>query len=188
MSSKHKEKDQAHNEQIDHKLARVRHLVLDVDGVLTDGRLYFDNSGNELKTFSTLDGHGIKMLQKSGVQVAIITGRRSSVVERRAHDLGVHKLIQGREDKFTALKELFGEDGYRLEDIAYVGDDYPDLLVMKRVGCPISVPNAAPPVREHAIWVTEARGGEGAVREVCDRIMKAQGTFDTALAPYLQTD
>ncbi|AOS98774.1 3-deoxy-D-manno-octulosonate 8-phosphate phosphatase KdsC [Microbulbifer aggregans] len=189
MSSKHKEQSEAQKQQahIDQKLAQVRHLVLDVDGVLTDGRLYFDNSGNELKTFSTLDGHGIKMLQKSGVQVAIITGRRSSVVERRAHDLGVHKLIQGREDKFTALRELFGDDGYRLEDIAYVGDDYPDLLVMNRVGCPISVPNAAPPVRERAIWVTEARGGEGAVREVCDRIMKAQGTFDAALAPYLQT-
>ena len=183
MSSKEKTQD-----KIDRKLAQVRHLVLDVDGVLTDGKLYFDNNGNELKTFNTLDGHGIKMLQKSGVQVAIITGRRSSVVERRAHDLGISKLIQGREDKFSALQELFTDEGCRLQDIAYVGDDYPDLLVMTRVGCPISVPNAAPPVRERAIWVTQSRGGEGAVREVCDRIMQAQGTFEPALAPYIQAD
>ncbi|WP_237063400.1 MULTISPECIES: KdsC family phosphatase [Microbulbifer] len=180
MSSSEKQQ-----EKIDRKLAQVRWLVLDVDGVLTDGRLYFDNSGNELKTFNTLDGHGIKMLQKSGVQVAIITGRRSSVVERRAHDLGIHKLIQGREDKFAALQELLDGDSCRLEDIAYVGDDYPDLLVMTRIGCPISVPNAASPVRERAIWVTSSRGGEGAVREVCDRIMHVQGTFAAALAPYI---
>ncbi|QFT56020.1 KdsC family phosphatase [Microbulbifer sp. THAF38] len=166
-------------------LQKVRWLVLDVDGVLTDGKLYFDNNGNELKTFNTLDGHGIKMLQNSGVRVAIITGRRSSVVERRAHDLGINKLIQGREDKFTALQELFAEEPCRLEDIAYIGDDYPDLLVMTRIGCPIAPPNAAAPVRERALWVTRARGGEGAVREACDRIMQAQGTFDSALAPYI---
>ncbi|MFC6632592.1 KdsC family phosphatase [Microbulbifer taiwanensis] len=172
-------------DQLNEALKKVRWLLLDVDGVLTDGKLYFDNNGNELKTFNTLDGHGIKMLQKSGVRVAIITGRRSAVVERRTHDLGISKLIQGREDKFAALQELFADEPCRLEDIAYVGDDYPDLLVMTRIGCPISVPNAAPPVRERALWITEARGGEGAVREVCDRIMQAQGTFDTALAPYL---
>lgn len=175
----------ATEEELNQTLKKVRWLVLDVDGVLTDGRLYFDNNGNELKTFHTLDGHGIKMLQKSGVRVAIITGRRSSVVERRAHDLGIGKLIQGREDKFAALQELLGDEECRLEDIAYVGDDYPDLLVMTRIGCPISVPNGAPPVQERAIWITRARGGEGAVREVCDRIMLAQGTFDAALAPYI---
>lgn len=175
-------------EKIDRALAKVRHLVLDVDGVLTDGKLYFDNSGNELKTFNTLDGHGIKMLQQSGVAVAIITGRRSSVVERRAHDLGITRLIQGREDKFSALQELFATEEYQLQNIAYVGDDYPDLQVMTRVGCPIAVPNAAPPVRQIALWTTRNRGGEGAVREVCDRIMQAQGTFDAALAPYLKTD
>ncbi|WP_445362329.1 KdsC family phosphatase [Microbulbifer sp. ANSA003] len=172
-------------QKLNDSLNNIRWLVLDVDGVLTDGKLYFDNSGNELKTFHTLDGHGIKMLQNSGVRVAIITGRRSNVVERRAHDLGINKLIQGREDKFAALQELLSEESCRLEDIAYVGDDYPDLLVMTKIGCPIAPPNAAPPVRERALWITEARGGEGAVREVCDRIMIAQGTFDAALAPYI---
>ncbi|WP_445355845.1 KdsC family phosphatase [Microbulbifer sp. EKSA008] len=172
-------------QKLNDSLKNIRWLVLDVDGVLTDGKLYFDNSGNELKTFHTLDGHGIKMLQNSGVRVAIITGRRSNVVERRAHDLGINKLIQGREDKFVALQELLSEESCRLEDIAYVGDDYPDLLVMTKIGCPIAPPNAAPPVRERALWITEACGGEGAVREVCDRIMIAQGTFDAALAPYI---
>lgn len=172
-------------EKIQRKLAQVRHLILDVDGVLTDGKLYFDNHGNELKTFHTLDGHGIKMLQKSGVAVAIITGRRSSVVEKRAHDLGVTRLIQGREDKYSAFQELFANESFDLETIAYVGDDYPDLQLMTRVGCPIAVPNAAPPVLERALWVTQKQGGEGAVREVCDRIMQAQGTYEAALKPYL---
>lgn len=106
-------------------------------------------------------------------------------MERRAHDLGVSKLIQGREDKFDALQELLADAPCRLEDIAYIGDDYPDLLVMTRVGCPIAPLTAAQPVREHALWITDARGGEGAVREACDRIMQAQGTFAAALAPYL---
>lgn len=172
-------------EKLNSALKKVRWLVLDVDGVLTDGKLYFDNSGNELKTFNTLDGHGIKMLQNSGVRVAIITGRRSNAVERRAHDLGVSKLIQGREDKFSALQELLADEPCRLENIAYIGDDYPDLLVMTRIGCPIAPPNAASPVKERALWVTDCRGGDGAVREACDRIMKAQGTFKAALAPYI---
>ena len=170
---------------IQNKLSRVRHLILDVDGVLTDGRLYFDNHGNELKTFHTLDGHGIKMLQQSGVAVAIITGRRSSLVEKRAHDLGITRLIQGREDKYSAFLELFANEPYDMENIAYMGDDYPDLQLMTRVGCPIAVPNAAPPVAERALFITERSGGLGAVREVCDRIMQAQGTFEAALAPYL---
>ncbi|WP_299593791.1 HAD family hydrolase [uncultured Microbulbifer sp.] len=172
---------------IDDKLSRVRHLILDVDGVLTDGRLYFDNHGNELKTFHTLDGHGIKMLQQSGVAVAIITGRRSALVEKRASDLGITRLIQGREDKYIAFKELFANEPYDMENIAYMGDDYPDLQLMTRVGCPIAVPNAAPPVAERALFTTERSGGRGAVREVCDRIMQAQGTFEAALAPYLAT-
>ncbi|MBN8430756.1 HAD family hydrolase [Microbulbifer salipaludis] len=173
------------DQEIQERLSRVRHLILDVDGVLTDGRLYFDNHGNELKTFHTLDGHGIKMLQQSGVAVAIITGRRSSLVEKRAHDLGITRLIQGREDKYSAFQELFANEPHTLENIAYVGDDYPDLQLMTRVGCPIAVPDAAPPVKERALFTTERKGGLGAVREVCDRIMQAQGTFDAALAPYL---
>ncbi|MCH9690828.1 MAG: HAD hydrolase family protein [Gammaproteobacteria bacterium] len=175
------------NKIIDLKLAQVRHLILDVDGVLTDGKLHFDGNGNELKSFHTLDGHGIKMLQHSGIVVAIITGRHSVAVEKRAQDLGINRVIQGREDKFAALQELFANEAYTLETTAYVGDDYPDLQVMTQVGCPIAVANAAPPVLERALWITDKRGGEGAVREVCDRIMHIQGTFDAALAPYITT-
>lgn len=170
------------------KVKHIRLLLLDVDGVLTDGRLYFSEDGQESKAFNTLDGHGIKMLTKSGVEVGIITGRQSELVARRARDLGVKLLIQGREDKFTALRELLQEFPCDMYEIAFMGDDYPDLTVMTRVGLALSVPNAAVPVRERAHWQSHARGGEGAVREACDMIMRAQGNFEHALAPYLNSD
>ncbi len=163
----------------------IRLLALDVDGVLTDGRLYFGAEGEALKAFNTLDGHGIKMLQKSGVAVAIITGRRSDFLARRAQDLGIRLLIQGREDKFDALQELLTEYPCALEAIAFMGDDYPDLSVMARVGLAFAPPNACSPVLARAHWCSLRRGGEGAVREACDLIMQAQGTFESALAGYL---
>ncbi len=166
------------------KLRLIKLLLLDVDGVLTDGRLYFSEEGHESKAFNTLDGHGIKLLRRSGVEVGIITGRESKLVARRAQDLGISLLIQGREDKYTALQELLGEFPCELSEIAFMGDDYPDLSVMTKVGLSLSVPNAALPVRERAHWCSNKRGGEGAVREACDLIMTAQGTFDAALAFY----
>lgn len=170
------------------KLLNIRLLLLDVDGVLTDGKLYFSEDGRETKAFNTLDGHGIKMLRKSGVEVGIITGRSSQLVARRAKDLGISLLIQGREDKFSAMMELLEDFPCELECIAFMGDDYPDLSVMTRVGLAFTVPNAAPAVRERAHWQSAAKGGEGAVREACDLIMHAQGTFHTALAPYIEPD
>ena len=163
----------------------IRLLLLDVDGVMTDGRLYFGNDGSELKAFNILDGHGIKMLQKTGVKVGIITGRRSELVARRAANLGIELLIQGREDKLAALYELIDDMAISLEEIAFMGDDYPDLAVIRRVGLGMTVANAHPTVAEHAAWQSEKRGGEGAVREACDLLMRAQDTFDTALAEYL---
>lgn len=163
----------------------VRLAVFDVDGVLTDGRLYFLADGSEFKSFSTLDGQGIKMLMASGVQTAIITGRRSSVVERRAANLGIAHLYQGREDKLTALDELLGELELSYAQVAYLGDDLPDLPAIRRVALGMAVANAAPFVREHAHGVTAARGGEGAAREFCELIMRAQGTLDDALSAYL---
>lgn len=168
------------------KLKNIRLLLLDVDGVLTDGNLYFSEQGQESKAFNTLDGHGIKMLKKSGVEVGIITGRSSQLVARRAQDLGVSLLIQGREDKFTALQELLKEFPCDLQEIAFMGDDYPDLAVMTRVGLAFTVPNAAAPVLERAHWQSSRQGGAGAVREACDIIMRAQNTFDSALAPYIK--
>lgn len=168
------------------KAAKTRLLALDVDGVLTDGRLYFAEDGQELKTFDTQDGHGIKMLQQSGIICAIITGRNTKLVERRANNLGITHLLQGREDKLVALRELSAELGIALENMAYVGDDWPDLPAIRAAGLGIAVANAHGELHTHADYVTRLEGGRGAVREVCDLLLKAKGTYATALAPYLE--
>jgi 3-deoxy-D-manno-octulosonate 8-phosphate phosphatase (KDO 8-P phosphatase) len=165
--------------------SRIKLLLLDVDGVLTDGRLFFNNQGDEYKAFNTLDGHGIKMLQKSGVKVGIITGRTSNLVAKRASDLGIGILIQGREDKWLALQDILRDHPLSLTEIAFMGDDWPDLAVMCRVGLALAPANAHPSVAERAHWQSQARGGEGAVREACDLIMHAQGTFAKVLNVYL---
>jgi 3-deoxy-D-manno-octulosonate 8-phosphate phosphatase (KDO 8-P phosphatase) len=167
------------------KAAAIRLLALDVDGVLTDGRLYFAEDGQELKTFDTQDGHGIKMLQQSGVVCAIITGRTTQLVARRAKNLGIAHLLQGREDKLVALRELAGELDIALEHIAYAGDDWPDLPAIRAAGLGIAVANAHSELHTHADYVTRLAGGRGAVREVCDLLLKAQGHYAQALAPYL---
>jgi 3-deoxy-D-manno-octulosonate 8-phosphate phosphatase (KDO 8-P phosphatase) len=163
----------------------VKLAVFDVDGVLTDGRLYFLEDGSEFKTFNTLDGHGIKMLINSGVRTAIISGRKTPVVERRANNLGIQHLFQGREDKLIVLDGLLAELGLSYEQVAYLGDDLPDLPVMRRVGLGMAVANADSFVRQHAHGVTQSRGGDGAAREFCELIMRAQGTLDAAQAAYL---
>lgn len=159
----------------------IKLLLLDVDGVLTDGRLLFSNSGEEFKAFSTLDGHGIKMLIKSGIQVGIITGRTSKLVEQRASDLGIKILVQGREDKLIALEEILAVNNIKKTAICYVGDDFPDLAVMRAVGLSASVPNGHPDVQSAANLITQRRGGDGAVREVADYLLKAQGLYQALL-------
>ena len=163
----------------------VRLLVLDVDGVLTDGKLYFLADGSEAKAFSTLDGQGIKMLMNSGVNVAIITGRTSTIVERRAANLGIMHLIQGREDKRTALDELLSSLQLSYDQVAYLGDDLPDLAAIRCVALGVAVANANTFVRKHALAVTSLRGGEGAARELCEFIMAAQDTLNAAQNAYL---
>jgi 3-deoxy-D-manno-octulosonate 8-phosphate phosphatase (KDO 8-P phosphatase) len=163
----------------------VKLAVFDVDGILTDGRLYFLEDGSEMKAFNTLDGQGFKMLIASGVAIAIITGRTSPMVERRAKALGVAHLVQGREDKRAVLEELMGELSLDYAQVAYLGDDLPDLPAIRRVGLGMTVPNAAPFVRQHAHGITQARGGEGAAREFCELILAAQGNLDAAYADYL---
>ncbi len=167
------------------KAKRIRLLILDVDGVLSDGKLYFSNSGDEIKAFNSLDGHGIKMLQASGVAVAIITGRTSHIVAKRAKDLGIQHLIQGRQDKLNALNELLAEQPFSLEEVAHMGDDYPDLPLIRRVGLGLVPANAHKVVKHYSHWQSQHCGGEGAVREACDLLMIAQQSFDDALAPYL---
>ena len=164
---------------------KIRLAVFDVDGVLTDGRLYFLEDGSEFKTFNTLDGQGIKMLIASGVTTAIISGRKTLIVERRASSLGIEHVFQGREDKLVVLDGLLAQLGLSYEQVAYLGDDLPDLPVIRRVGLGMAVASAAGFVREHAHGVTQARGGEGAAREFCELIMSAQGSLDAAHAAYL---
>jgi 3-deoxy-D-manno-octulosonate 8-phosphate phosphatase (KDO 8-P phosphatase) len=157
------------------KASRIRMLVLDVDGVLTDGRLYFDNKGNEMKAFCTRDGLGMRALQRSGILLAVITGRQSEIVAHRAAQLGVKYVFQGRIDKLNAFNELLSETGMEEQDICYAGDDWIDLPVLDRVGLSVTVPDADSVVKNRVHWVTSRRGGNGAVREVCDLILAAQG-------------
>ncbi|MFO1386640.1 MAG: 3-deoxy-manno-octulosonate-8-phosphatase KdsC [Chitinivorax sp.] len=161
-------------------------LVLDVDGVLTDGKLYLSDSGEEIKAFNTLDGHGLKMLKASGVDVAIITGRKSRLVEIRAGNLGIAHLYQGVEDKLSAFRELIGKLGLQPQQVAFMGDDLVDLPAMRRAGLALTVPAAPALVKQNAHYVSERSGGDGAVREVCELIMQAHGTFDAQVAPYLE--
>ena len=163
----------------------IKLAVFDVDGVLTDGRLFLFMDGSEVKTFHTLDGQGIKMLIASGVRTAIISGRKSPVVEKRARDLGIEFLYQGREDKLVVLDEIRHSINVQYEEIAYLGDDLPDLPVIRRVGLGMAVASANSFVRENAHGVTDAKGGHGAAREFCELIMRGQGTLEAAQAAYL---
>ncbi|RRJ83723.1 KdsC family phosphatase [Aestuariirhabdus litorea] len=164
---------------------RIRLAVFDVDGVLTNGQLLFSENGEELKAFSTLDGQGIKMLQRAGIETAIITGRESQLVARRAQNLGIAHLYQGREDKLVALQELLPQLGLALEEVAYLGDDLPDLAAIRRVGLGAAVANAHDFVKQHACAVTLKPGGQGAAREFCDALLDAQGKLQEALDSYL---
>ncbi len=163
----------------------VRLLLLDVDGVLTDGGLRYDDRGGEAKTFHAQDGHGMKMLQGEGVPVGIITSRQSPVVSRRAKELGLAHLHQGVADKGAAFDALIAKLRLTADAVAYVGDDVIDLPVMTRIGLAIAVADAHPEVRARAHWVTHAAGGRGAVREVCDLLLAAHGRLGAALAPHL---
>ena len=163
----------------------LRVAAFDVDGVLTDGALYYTDAGEEFKAFNVQDGHGIKMLQESGVAIAIITSRKSPLVANRARNLGIEHLYQGVENKLDAMNALLQTLGFTLEQASYMGDDVIDLPVMRRCGFAASVPEAPAIVRQHAHYVTRAGGGRGAVREFCEYVLHAQGKLDAALARYL---
>ena len=163
----------------------VRLMIFDVDGILTDGRLYFSGRGEELKAFNILDGHGLKMLRESGVETAILTARQSPIVDRRAQELGITLVRQGVANKLAGFNELLALCKCTPPDAGYAGDDLVDLPVLTRCGFAASVPNATEIVKSRAHLVTRANGGDGAVREVCEFIMHAQGTLEAAIAPYL---
>ena len=165
---------------------QIRLLILDIDGVMTDGGLQFDNRGEEYKTFNSLDGHGIRMLLDCGIEVAVITGRNSGIVSHRMNELGVRHIYQGYRDKLQAYEKLLQDTGLESGQTAYVGDDLPDLPVMRRVGLAIAVQNAHVFVKQHCDWVTTARGGNGAVREVTDFILQAQSLLAARQDSYLE--
>ena len=162
----------------------IRVAAFDVDGVLTDGALYYSDSGEEMKAFHVRDGHGLKMLKDSGIAVAIITSRSSRLVEARARNLGIELLYQGAADKLAAFRELLGRCGIEAKACAYAGDDLVDLPVLKRCGLAVAMPDAPALVRRHAHLVTRASGGKGAVREMCEVILHAQGALEARQAEY----
>ena len=172
-------------QQVYLKAKAVRLAIFDVDGVLTDGALHFHDSGGETKVFDVRDGHGIKMLQASGVQIAIISSRNSKAVTRRAENLGIENVFQGVEDKVSAFQQLARSLDLDPIACAYMGDDWVDLPVLIRCGLAISVPEAPAVVRQRVQYVTRAGGGRGAVREACELIMQAQCTVDAQLANFL---
>lgn len=165
--------------------ANVKLMIFDVDGILTDGSLHFGADGEMMKTFNVLDGHGIKLLQQSGVATAIISARQSPIVERRASDLGITHVIQGAHDKREAFMQLLAFTGLTADVCGFIGDDVIDLPILSQVCFSASVPNGHAEVRSRVHYVTQAAGGRGAARELCDFILRAQGNYEAALAPYL---
>jgi 3-deoxy-D-manno-octulosonate 8-phosphate phosphatase (KDO 8-P phosphatase) len=166
------------------RLRNIRLLLLDVDGVLTDGRIVFDNNGIETKAFDVKDGHGIKLLQRVGIGVGLITGRQSEVTRHRAKELGIDIVFQGAKDKAVPYLEILADLGLTDEQVAYMGDDVIDLPILRRVGFAATVADACEEVKPFVHYVTRRPGGRGAVREVCDLILKGTGLWQEATSRY----
>lgn len=167
------------------RASAIRLIAFDIDGVMTDGGLTYNDAGVEAKTFNVQDGLGIKFAQRAGIEVAIVTGRTSGVVAARARDLGVEHLFQGVADKGKVLQQLLARLGLEAKEAAFMGDDLIDLPAMRRVGFAIAPANARPVVKENAHYTTVAAGGHGAVREVIEFILESQDKFAPILASYL---
>ncbi len=163
----------------------IKLIIFDVDGVLTDGGLYFSDEGMEFKRFNSLDGLGIKLLKQNGIEPAIITARDSQNVAHRMHNLGIEHFYQGQENKVLAFNDLISKLSLQADQVAYMGDDVIDLPVMKKIGLPIAVANAHELVKENSCIVTDKKGGHGAVREACDFILKAQDKYDNTMNEFL---
>lgn len=168
------------------KAAAIRLVIFDVDGVLTDGSPFIGDDGQEYKAFNSRDGHGMKMLLSTGVEIAIITGRTSQVVRHRMENLGIRHVYQGCVEKLPFFEELMAKLGLSPHEVAYVGDDVVDVPVMRRVGFAVAVQDAHYLAKRHAHWITPNGGGRGAARDLCELIMEAQGTLSGQMAKYLQ--
>lgn len=169
---------------ISSKLKTINLLLLDVDGVLTDGGIIYNDDGVQYKEFNVRDGLGIRMLMHFGIQVGIVTGRRSNALLHRCQNLGIDLLFDGIQDKAEVLDQIISQTGTALENIAFVGDDLVDLPLLRRVGLPVAVADAHEVVLKSAAMVTAAKGGDGAVREICEAILKAKGLWDTVLESF----
>jgi 3-deoxy-D-manno-octulosonate 8-phosphate phosphatase (KDO 8-P phosphatase) len=176
---------QDYPEDIRRRAQAIRLLLLDVDGVLTDGRLYFGPQGETLKVFHVRDGHGLKMAQRAGIEVAFLSGRRSDASYHRARELGISRFFEGLRDKLPVMRELEADLKISATQVAVVADDLVDLPIMARAGLAVAVADAAPEVAAAAHWVTRGPGGRGAVREVCDLLLKAQGKWTEAVSPRM---
>lgn len=166
------------------RAGKIKLLISDVDGVLTDGHIYMAGTGEAFKAFNILDGFGIKAVQEAGIQVAVITGRESAIVQKRMAELGVRYVFQGQSDKLSAFNTLRTQLRLADEQIAHIGDDLPDLALLRRVGLGVAVANAYPTLKQHAHYVTRHAGGQGAVREVCDLLLSGHGVLDKLLERY----
>jgi 3-deoxy-D-manno-octulosonate 8-phosphate phosphatase (KDO 8-P phosphatase) len=167
---------------------RIRLLILDIDGVLTDGSLYFDAKGETLKVFNVRDGHGIKMAQRAGLEVALVSGRRSDAAFHRARELSINRFFEGVRDKVAILEQLLAALNLTPPEVAAVGDELVDLPLFHRVGLAVAVADAVPEVRAAAHWVTTLPGGQGAVREVCDLLLQAQDKWEELVRPWWGPD
>lgn len=165
----------------------VRMMIFDVDGILTDGSLWYGEHGEAVKPFNALDGHGLRLLREQGIRVAWVSGRKSAITARRAAELGISPALQGVNDKITTVEDLARDAGLGLGAVGYMGDDIIDLPVLQRVGFAVSVPNAPFYVSQTAHWVTGLPGGRGAVRECCDLILAAQGRLGACFTASLST-
>ncbi len=167
------------------RASRLKLMAFDVDGVLSDGALYYTDDGVEIKSFNGLDGHGMRMLKKAGIEIAIITGRKARCVEMRMQDLGIDLLYQGIENKLATMQELLVKLGLSADQAGFMGDDVIDLQVMAACGFSAAPADSHDLAKKYARLISGKNGGKGAVREVCEFILDAQGKLDTALAPYL---
>jgi 3-deoxy-D-manno-octulosonate 8-phosphate phosphatase (KDO 8-P phosphatase) len=167
---------------------KIKCVIFDVDGVLTDGRLFFDLNGQEYKSFNVQDGQGLKLLQQQGVTVAIISGRSSPIVMARLRELGIEHAYLGHPNKLSAFTNILSSLKLDAEEVAHVGDDLPDLAILSRVGLAIAVANANPSIPPHCHWTTTRKGGYGAAREVCDAILSAQDKLDAAVEAFIHAE
>ena len=170
---------------VNEKFSNIKLLLLDVDGVLTDGKITYTDKGEEIKSFNSKDGLGIRLLMDSGIKVGIITGRKSDALVHRCKNLGIELLFEGITDKLQTFKDILKKTGLHSDNTAFAGDDLPDLPVMKAVALAITPADAPEYIKEHADFVTRQKGGEGAIREICDKILQAQGKWETIIEKYV---